>query len=244
MSGVSAEQRYPHSVGFVQLLAMMGLQAMSMNGKYIGDRYVKLLHVPKQEMVEQVAFGTTIIPSARTRALVPPASSSLLPGAGLSMGLGVGVNPQYLDPRVDPRLDPRLANYPQQLMQPQMSVMPGYEQLVGAAAQGFVHNPINDLTKGMQSLHLIQSAPRPHVLTDGSTVKMRGLPFRASKQEVLEFFAEYEMIPDSLHIGVDRLGRPSGEGWLTFSNPNEARRAVRDRNRQYLGNRYLELSIC
>ena len=104
---------------------------MSMNGKYIGDRYVKLLHVPKQEMVEQVAFGTTVIPSARTRALVPPATSSLLPGPSLSTSF------------MDPRLDPRLAAQYQQLaaqyqQQGAMPLPPGYEQLVGTAPPGYV----------------------------------------------------------------------------------------------------------
>lgn len=31
------------------------MQAMSKNGAYIGERYVRLLHVPKQEMLEQVS---------------------------------------------------------------------------------------------------------------------------------------------------------------------------------------------
>jgi hypothetical protein len=35
-----------------------------------------------------------------------------------------------------------------------------------------------------------------------------------------------------------------GEAWLTFVTPTEALRSVRDLNRHYLGNRYLELSIC
>jgi len=35
---------------------------MSKNGAYIGERYVRLLHVPKQEMQEQVRLGTVAIP--------------------------------------------------------------------------------------------------------------------------------------------------------------------------------------
>jgi hypothetical protein len=34
------------------------LQALSKNGEYLGDRYVRLLHVPKQEMEEQVRLVT------------------------------------------------------------------------------------------------------------------------------------------------------------------------------------------
>lgn len=73
---------------------------------------------------------------------------------------------------------------------------------------------------------------------------MRGLPYRSSPAEILTFFQGYQYLPDSLQIGLDSLGRPSGEAWLTFVNPQEALRAVRDLNRHYLGNRYLELSLC
>lgn len=34
--------------------ARPSLQAMSKNGEYIGERYVRLLHVPRAEMDEQV----------------------------------------------------------------------------------------------------------------------------------------------------------------------------------------------
>lgn len=35
---------------------------MARNGEYLGDRYVRLLHVPRQEMEEQVSMGTLAIP--------------------------------------------------------------------------------------------------------------------------------------------------------------------------------------
>lgn len=41
-------------VGVALLLCCPVLQALSKNGEYLGDRYVRLLHVPKQEMEEQV----------------------------------------------------------------------------------------------------------------------------------------------------------------------------------------------
>eukprot|EP00878_Enallax_costatus_P011916 GHUV01012440.1.p1 GENE.GHUV01012440.1~~GHUV01012440.1.p1 ORF type:complete len:351 (+),score=95.24 GHUV01012440.1:408-1460(+) len=43
------------------------LQALSKNGEYLGDRYVRLLHVPKQEMEEQVRLGTLAIPGAQAK---------------------------------------------------------------------------------------------------------------------------------------------------------------------------------
>jgi len=82
-----------------------------------------------------------------------------------------------------------------------------------------------------------------HFTNDGSTVRLRGLPFRVSEQEIMDFFQAFNFIPTSVQIDKDTTGRSSGEGWITFVNPDEARRAVRERNRQYLQNRYLELSI-
>lgn len=89
-----------------------------------------------------------------------------------------------------------------------------------------------------------QAAAVRLIRPDGSTLKMRGLPFRASPDEVLSFFKGYNYVSDTLYLGTDSLGRPSGEGWLTFDNPDEAKRALRERNRQYLGTRYIELTIC
>jgi hypothetical protein len=36
-------------------------------------------------------------------------------------------------------------------------------------------------------------------------------------------------------------GRPSGDAWISFATVEEASRAVMQRNKQHLGNRYIEL---
>lgn len=72
---------------------------------------------------------------------------------------------------------------------------------------------------------------------------VRVLYCRATPLDIFNFFENYGVIAESLQLGVDALGRPSGEAWLTFSSSEEALRAVRERNRHYLGNRYLELSL-
>ena len=79
--------------------------------------------------------------------------------------------------------------------------------------------------------------------SSGHTVKLRGLPFRAVPQDVFSFFAGFALVPDTLQLGSDSLGRPSGEGWLTFATPEEAERAARERNRQFIGSRFIELSV-
>jgi hypothetical protein len=90
----------------------------------------------------------------------------------------------------------------------------------------------------------LQPPPQPSSLAvESSTVKIRGLPFRATPTDILSFFDGYGYLAASLQLGVDALGRPSGEAWLSFTTPGEALRAVRERNRHYLGARYLELSL-
>jgi hypothetical protein len=56
---------------------------MSKNGDYIGGRYVKTLLVSRQEMEEQVTFGTAAVPS-RSRAV--PLQG--VEAAGLWAGVG------------------------------------------------------------------------------------------------------------------------------------------------------------
>lgn len=106
-----------------------------------------------------------------------------------------------------------------------------------------------DMQSGMQGAGMHGPLP-PQLLRQqqgvpvSATVKVRGLPYRSTPAEILHFFHGYQYLPDSLQIGLDSLSRPSGEAWLTFVTPAEALRAVNDLNRHYLGNRYLELSLC
>lgn len=70
---------------------------MQKNGEYIGDRYVKLLHVPKQEMEDQVKFGTAAIPKTpkpRSIMSLPTAALYGLPGFAPQTYLPqMGLNP-------------------------------------------------------------------------------------------------------------------------------------------------------
>ncbi len=56
-----------------------------------------------------------------------------------------------------------------------------------------------------------------------SGAQIRGLPYRCSPAEILAFFEGYQYMPDSLQIGLDSAGRPSGEAWLTFNSPEEGK---------------------
>mmetsp|Transcript_3819 Transcript_3819/g.9084 ORF Transcript_3819/g.9084 Transcript_3819/m.9084 type:complete len:92 (-) Transcript_3819:195-470(-) len=61
---------------------------------------------------------------------------------------------------------------------------------------------------------------------DGSVVKMKGLPFRATKQDILEFFQGFNIVSHSTLLRKNADGRASGEAYVTFASPEEATRAV------------------
>eukprot|EP00879_Flechtneria_rotunda_P015594 GHRR01016309.1.p1 GENE.GHRR01016309.1~~GHRR01016309.1.p1 ORF type:complete len:194 (+),score=47.29 GHRR01016309.1:267-848(+) len=122
-------------------------------------------------------------------------------------------------------------------------------QLSGMSLSGPAARPSNGSMSMVQLMPhayapAATAAPAMAVIgTDSKTIKIRGLPFRATPLDIFNFFENYDVIAESLQLGVDALGRPSGEAWLTFTSSEEALRAVRERNRHYLGNRYLELSL-
>ena len=72
-------------------------------------------------------------------------------------------------------------------------------------------------------------------------VKIRGLPYRATPVDIAEFFRGFSFHPELIQIGLGADGRPNGEALCTFVSPEEAQRAIYARNRQHMGNRYVEM---
>jgi len=73
-------------------------------------------------------------------------------------------------------------------------------------------------------------------------LRMRGLPFTATKGEIHEFFKRYEPIEDSICLTYRSDGRATGEGYIAFSKPDDAKSAMA-LHRNTMGNRYIELFI-
>lgn len=72
-------------------------------------------------------------------------------------------------------------------------------------------------------------------------IKMRGLPFRASEQDIAEWFSSVAD-PVDVFIRLNHEGRPSGEAEVTFATEGEAKRAL-SKNKQNMQNRYIELFL-
>ena len=75
-------------------------------------------------------------------------------------------------------------------------------------------------------------------------LRMRGLPFRATKVDITKFFADYNVVFDSIVLTYYNDGRATGEAFIGFQTPNDSRRAMECLNRRSMGNRYIELFIA
>ena len=57
-------------------------------------------------------------------------------------------------------------------------------------------------------------------------VKMANLHFKVTREDILEFFAQYDPISDSVRLVYNKFGNPTGDGVLSFMNPDAARDAI------------------
>ena len=71
---------------------------------------------------------------------------------------------------------------------------------------------------------------------------MRGLPFQATKQDLLDFFRDHKPIESSILLTYHVDGRATGEGYVAFDNVPDAQAAMA-LHRSSIGNRYIELFI-
>ncbi|XP_072929445.1 heterogeneous nuclear ribonucleoprotein H2-like isoform X2 [Epargyreus clarus] len=80
----------------------------------------------------------------------------------------------------------------------------------------------------------------PNVTDDMGIVKLRGLPFGCSKEEIVQFFNGLIVAPDGVHLLSDHTGRASGEAFVHFVDKQSAQEAL-SRDREKIGHRYIEV---
>eukprot|EP01006_Ploeotia_vitrea_P047930 TRINITY_DN67179_c10_g3_i1.p1 TRINITY_DN67179_c10_g3~~TRINITY_DN67179_c10_g3_i1.p1 ORF type:complete len:594 (+),score=44.00 TRINITY_DN67179_c10_g3_i1:124-1782(+) len=73
-------------------------------------------------------------------------------------------------------------------------------------------------------------------------VRMRGLPYKADEQDVREFMDGLQIAEgtESIQFLHNFTGRSKGEAFVKFANHEEAEKAL-ERNRNYIGDRWIEL---
>jgi heterogeneous nuclear ribonucleoprotein F/H len=75
---------------------------------------------------------------------------------------------------------------------------------------------------------------------EDAVVKLRGLPFSASKVDIADFFAGLEIESNGILVVTDYEGRPKGEAYVQFTTTAGAERAL-EKNKQNMGHRYIEV---
>ncbi len=73
-------------------------------------------------------------------------------------------------------------------------------------------------------------------------LRMRGLPFSASKDDIYIFFEDYNTVSDSIVLTYRSDGRATGEAYVQFESAEDSKRAM-DLHRKMMGNRYIELFL-
>jgi heterogeneous nuclear ribonucleoprotein F/H len=73
-------------------------------------------------------------------------------------------------------------------------------------------------------------------------LRMRGLPFSATKEDIASFFAIYNPVLDSVVLTYRSDGRATGEAYVGFETPDDSKRAM-DLHRKSMGTRYIELFL-
>ena len=74
-------------------------------------------------------------------------------------------------------------------------------------------------------------------------VKIRGLDYNVSYNEIKSFFNGYNYVDNSVILGKGRDGRNNGFGSILMKTEDDAENAVKDLNKKYIGERYVDLSI-
>ena len=73
-------------------------------------------------------------------------------------------------------------------------------------------------------------------------LRMRGLPFSATKDDIAKFFEKYNPVIDSIVMTYRSDGRATGEAYVGFESPEASKEAM-ELHRKSMGNRYIELFL-
>lgn len=76
-----------------------------------------------------------------------------------------------------------------------------------------------------------------------SGIKIQGLPYSATKEEIQEFFHGYGLVQDSVKIGTYPDGKATGMAAVMFEDADKARSAQNDLNKKYIGSRWVGLIL-
>ncbi|NP_001335856.1 uncharacterized protein LOC100193205 isoform 1 [Zea mays] len=71
-------------------------------------------------------------------------------------------------------------------------------------------------------------------------LKLRGLPYSATTEDIIKFFLEYELTEENVHIAISSDGKATGEAFVEFPT-TEVAKTVMCKDKMTIGTRYVEL---
>uniref|UniRef100_A0A5B7B9N9 RRM domain-containing protein n=1 Tax=Davidia involucrata TaxID=16924 RepID=A0A5B7B9N9_DAVIN len=71
-------------------------------------------------------------------------------------------------------------------------------------------------------------------------LKLRGLPFSVAKSDIVDFFGEFKLTANKIHIACRSDGKATGEAYVEFASEEEAKKAM-CKDKMMIGSRYVEL---
>ncbi|XP_077375981.1 epithelial splicing regulatory protein 2 isoform X2 [Festucalex cinctus] len=94
----------------------------------------------------------------------------------------------------------------------------------------------------------VLAAP-PFLPTASSTrdcVRLRGLPYTAGIEDILEFMAEHtsDIKPHGVHMVLNQQGRPSGDAFIQMKSPDKAFIVSQKCHKKTMKDRYVEVFQC
>lgn len=116
-----------------------------------------------------------------------------------------------------------------------------YAAAYGLTGAGAAYNPYSTATTSAAALAIPAAVADALNAAGGTYVKMRGLPFSATKEDILKFFDGFRLSASLITLCSNSDGRPSGEAYVQFPTEAVAQEAVRERNKQRMEHRYIEL---
>ncbi|XP_061882064.1 heterogeneous nuclear ribonucleoprotein H3 isoform X1 [Entelurus aequoreus] len=87
---------------------------------------------------------------------------------------------------------------------------------------------------------LKRSGPEDYDSSSGCMLRLRGLPFGCSKEEIVQFFSGLRIVPNGITLPVDYQGRSTGEAFVQFASKEIAEKA-RGKHKERIGHRYIEI---
>merc|ERR1719471_1325923 len=75
---------------------------------------------------------------------------------------------------------------------------------------------------------------------EDAVVKLRGLPFSATKADIFDFFSGLQIEENGILMVNDYQGRPKGECYVQFTTTDGSSKAL-NKNKANMGHRYIEV---